>query len=537
MESMDLKESWPWTPPVTLLGKSCFAFLDQDERGELRSLIERPLAQRVVVQYAPLFAELAEKCLDEVIAGKFTKDKRRKTQSTPVVPIDDGYNSADWDDDTANSINGGELTAKIKWEAMRSYTFDLIDGPVLNINQWIENSEQSQGEPSKEGNRRNEPDAVDEQDDKELEPREKMLLWMDRMKRGLTVIKITFGPEWWHIWRCNEYGRALNARMHLEKIVQKHVAAVVETVPVHHERGHMYQDPATLAIPLLGVRDNMRRNKEGIMGGPTVKPNLAARPRTKSVPMVNQPTEDDGYDSSEYVEAFNIEQDLARPKYNLCAVQEDGKQLPRPSQAKESPSHKQFRTEIEAKTFKDEMDSVRARLQARIPAAPPQPDSKKPVMSVMERLLRQEDLDGNGLSQVVTTEISLLLWMMLDAGNAWTAMALNLLSTNSEARGLVQEEIDCLEMEYGRENLFTRTLLAKMPYLDALLYEAIRLCPAFLAGMKKTAETVELPDIGVQIPKNSNVIFCQPTDMNFDIHQAKGRKPEDLGKRYPCVEL
>ena len=79
--------------------------------------------------------------------------------------------------------------------------------------------------------------------------------------------------------------------------------------------------------------------------------------------------------------------------------------------------------------------------------------------------------------------------------------------------------------------------MSRMKYLDALLYEAIRLCPENLGGMKKTTQTVELPDAGVQIPKDTNIFFCQPTDMVFDIHKALGKKPENLGRQYPSVEL
>jgi cytochrome P450 len=647
MDAVELKEGWPWTPPVTLLGKSCFAFLQEEESEQMRQLIERPLGHRCVVQYAPLFAELAEKCLDEVIRGVFTKKSMKKPASTAtawgmdataVLRMDDGYHT-DFDDDT-NGSTGGEHVAKIKWEALRSYTFDLIDGPILNMNKWVKRTEQCQGQATREGDEQ-EPESGDKEENN-LEPREKMILWMDRMKSGLCVIKITFGPRWMHIWRCNEYGRALNARTHLEKIIQRHVAKLADRVPVKHARGHTYQDPTTRAIPLLGLRDNIMRSMEGILGGPELKPNLAPRSRTKSLNMVQDgcPDEND-CEFSEYVKAFHIEQDLARPKYEMSPPLAAARKGLNPLvQAPESPSRKAFRDEIEnrksplqptvpvppieqdlarpkcemsptlasarkclnplvqapespsRKSFRDEIENLKSPLQSRVQVPPieekdlarpkyetsptlvaarkclnplvqapespcrksfqdeianlksslrsivPAPVAKKEnieVISVLERLLRQQDLDGNGLSQVVTTDISILLWMMMDAGNAWTAMALNLLSTDTEARGLVQEEIDSLEMEHGQANLFTPWVLDKMQYLDALLYEAIRLCPAFLGGMKTTNVTVELP--GIQIPKNSDVIFCQPTDMKFNVHLARGRKPEDLGRRYPCLEL
>jgi hypothetical protein len=41
---------------------------------------------------------------------------------------------------------------------------------------------------------------------------ERMLFWMDRLKRAMCVIKMTFGAEWMYVWALNEYGRAVNGR-------------------------------------------------------------------------------------------------------------------------------------------------------------------------------------------------------------------------------------------------------------------------------------------------------------------------------------
>eukprot|EP00527_Entomoneis_sp_CCMP2396_P001794 CAMPEP_0198152200 /NCGR_PEP_ID=MMETSP1443-20131203/58842_1 /TAXON_ID=186043 /ORGANISM="Entomoneis sp., Strain CCMP2396" /LENGTH=295 /DNA_ID=CAMNT_0043818141 /DNA_START=129 /DNA_END=1016 /DNA_ORIENTATION=- len=159
-------------------------------------------------------------------------------------------------------------------------------------------------------------------------------------------------------------------------------------------------------------------------------------------------------------------------------------------------------------------------------------------MPVLERIMRQHDLDGNGISMAVATELSLLLWMVMDTGNAWTAMALSLLSTDKEACILVHEELDVLELAHGRGGeLYSPSVMNRMKYLDALIYEAIRLCPANLGGMKKTTETFEMKEAGVQIPKGTNIFFCSPTDIKFDIRGAIGKKPEHLGRRYPCVEM
>jgi hypothetical protein len=86
-------------------------------------------------------------------------------------------------------------------------------------------------------------------------------------------------------------------------------------------------------------------------------------------------------------------------------------------------------------------------------------------------------------------------------------------------------------------NLFHPTALGKMQYLDALIYEAIRLSPPFLGGLEVTTETVELEKDQIQIPKDSNVFVCQQPDHRFDIRQALGKRPEQLRHDYPSRDL
>jgi len=163
--------------------------------------------------------------------------------------------------------------------------------------------------------------------------------------------------------------------------------------------------------------------------------------------------------------------------------------------------------------------------------------SNKAKASILDHILSQHDINGAGLSNAVATELSILLYMIMDAGNAWTAMALNLLSLDHFALSQVQDEIDYLAGLYGKDKLFTPRVLGKMTNIDALLWEAIRLCPPFCGGMKVTTETVVLEEDGVQIPKNANVIFCQPTDRPFDLSEAMGKKPQDLTLLYPCINM
>jgi cytochrome P450 len=168
-----------------------------------------------------------------------------------------------------------------------------------------------------------------------------------------------------------------------------------------------------------------------------------------------------------------------------------------------------------------------------------QPSTTKPAKkspSILDQILRKSDCEGRGISTTGTTEISLLLWMMLDAGQGWTSMALSLLSKHKDACREVQAEIDLLEKTYGKDRLFTSFVLGKMEKIDNLIYEAMRFCPQFLGGMKVLNQTIELGD--VQIPKNSNVIFCSPHhDDSFTLDYSPRQRPEEMGMIYPSTEL
>eukprot|EP00934_Nitzschia_sp_Nitz4_P008783 Nitzschia sp. Nitz4//scaffold21_size171442//114551//115223//NITZ4_002177-RA/size171442-exonerate_est2genome-gene-0.189-mRNA-1//-1//CDS//3329542459//8773//frame0 len=69
----DLTEGWPYKQPATaLLGKTCPALLAEEDAICLRTMIRGPLSHASVLRQAPQFAEMAEKCLDEILASKFS---------------------------------------------------------------------------------------------------------------------------------------------------------------------------------------------------------------------------------------------------------------------------------------------------------------------------------------------------------------------------------------------------------------------------------------------------------------------------------
>jgi len=703
LESQEVKEAFPWTPPITLLGKSCFSFLNNDDANQLRALIQKPLNQKSVIQYASLFAEAAETCLDDVMAGVFLKKgelpkKQKNHDGGEDDSMADDYATDHEGDEHIDPYGNGLL--KLKWEALRSYTFDIVDGPLFGINKWNNRKEQSQGQSTKEAISSSHQFSASEQGRDQSEAkgakkgevpsRDVMLLWMERMKRGVDVIKLTFGPEWMYIWLMNEYGRALNARMYLQDVFTSHIGSVNELVPVSHKRGHTYRDPTTQPFPLLTLRTNYMRDKEGIFGdfGDAQNRPLPNRARCQSAPdamfhnLTSLSDSDDDQESTPqnshgphrvfsiirsresssntttsrgnadtsfgghhhhhiyqpssfhssglissassfyYVEPFHTEQDLARPRYEESPYFKQRKLLMADLDdlfTHESPSKRKFMEDIgilateggntkKASQLHTPSPVARCTLDRRSTEPPydfkkelslelkkagnPKPDFEQklssnsgsglravdedvagtnhsaptpdisqhskdkstisPVLitpqkvrkapssvpnSLLDRLMRQEDISGHGISQAVMCELSLLLWMMLDVGNAWTTMAFNLLASDSDALGCVQEELDQLAREFGRDELFSKACLSRMKYVDALLYEAIRLCPPFLGGLWTTTKTIEFKDIGVQLPKDSHIFFCQPTIGNFSIHNALGRKPEELGKAYPTVEL
>jgi cytochrome P450 len=568
MQSQTLKECFCWTPPVSLLGKSCLPFLNEHDKHILRQLIERPLGQRNIQLHAPVFREIAEATLLRIAQAdgsrtKSTFDQSKRGRKTQQHTDDnDSYDPA-CVSDQEEDLNQGLL--KVKWEALRSYTFDLVDGPVLGLNHWRTTTASSETLTL---------DATCTDQPKfdhgtSFPPRQVMINWMERMKLAVDTIKITFGPEWMYIWFLNEYGRGINARDHMTKVFTKVVNQKSESVlNVEHQQGHSYHDPTAQIIPLLALRTNYKRGAEGIFGNMAMQPakklrEVTNRARAQSAPvdlnasLLPESECDEGCEYSTngiggYVAPFWTEQDLARPRSLKKTVDEEN-QVPSaelPSLAV-SPLRRPLYSESGVASADDLRTPQRSpsstsglvspllepRASPRVAPLPSFPRATKDRVSVLDRLLREQDMDGNGVSRAVMSELCITLWMMMDIGNAWTAMALHLVSFSHAACSLVQREIDLLEAEFGYDALFTPSVLHRMQYLDSLLYEAIRLCPPFLGGLKKTTKTIEFEDAGVQLPKDSYVFFCQPTDVDFDIFNSFGKKPQDLGRQYPSPDL
>ncbi len=143
-----------------------------------------------------------------------------------------------------------------------------------------------------------------------------------------------------------------------------------------------------------------------------------------------------------------------------------------------------------------------------------------------------------GLSNVALAELSMLLWFVLDAGSAWTSMALHLLELDSKIFDVIREEVLQLDLESETSELYSETSLSQMYLLNALIYEAIRLSPPFCGAMWQLSKTVSLKgNDRVQVPKTSHVLLANASEEPFDLYKALGKNPFELGKEYPNPKL
>lgn len=504
----DLTEGWPYiTPPVALLGKTCPAILEDEEAACLRLMISGPLSHASVVKQAPQFAELAQKCLDDIMAGQFNRgDRHTQTQLNNIDKSQQHSDRIKAEDDLMNtsdstSSDGGEKAHKIRLDALRSYTLDLMHGPVLNLDrddrdvssitasQHQSVSASTLAEDTEKTVRFQ--DKENEKDDSKgkLPSQDMLLLWMDRLKDGLCAVKFTYGPDWMQMWRLNPYGRALNARKKLESMLIAHVEECERHIPVHHEKGRVTRDPFTSALPLWRMTGNyFTRSEHPVMGYRKSKFVNSNRNRTMS--------ENDIVPEMKEMDNSSVNKVSSKPRHR----------------AQSEPDF--IDVEYSRSTFNPK---------------------RKVVHSVLDQILHSADYEGRGITRVATTEITLLIWMMMDAGQAWTSMALHLLSRHEDACYEVQTEIDRLASKY-KDRLFTSFVLAKMEKLDNLIFEAMRFCPAFMGGLKTVNETIEID--GVQVPKYSTVLLSNiHDDESFTINYDPPKKPEEMGIHYPSVDL
>lgn len=557
MDCGALKEDWAWSPPVGLLGNKCLALIEGDAADFMYDIIEEPLSHRRVQVLAPEFARITEHFMDDLVDGRFKsrREKQRENRmemSHSMEAPSSESESASGDEEaqlesrsTGDSVDG-IIGHKIKFDALRSLSLDLLDGPILRMDRW-----QSVDSSSKEDL---ESDAEENNEKKPL-GRRTMMIWMDRLKRSMCAIKMTFGTEWMYVWLLNHYGRAVNGRMHIERVISDHVNSCSKSLSIEREVGYTFKDPFATKFPIKTMAENYFYQHETATGKP-IPPDFI-RQRTLSEPNLScsfhliDPSKQRKstrkiaskqfavtFESQPVVQktlslqpASDADERISMPRPPLPIMRSEadlGDQPPLRGRASTCPGEI-FTPPGSPVSQKTEGTAEESMKEEKIEGTS--------TPSILDTLLQRVDEGGNGLTCAAITDTSILLWMMMDAGNAWTAMALNLLSLDQGACIRVHQELDELASLNGRQNLFTPKVMDEMIVLDGLIYEAIRLCPPFLGGMKKASQTFELSDVGLQIPKNTHLIFCQPTEESFNLGAAIGKKPHELGLAYPSPEL
>ena len=156
--------------------------------------------------------------------------------------------------------------------------------------------------------------------------------------------------------------------------------------------------------------------------------------------------------------------------------------------------------------------------------------TKSGQSSLLETLLVNNN-DRSIPQDETIKDITRMLWLALDIGNAWTQMALLLLSRDPKIYAEIRNEIDDLE-SHGTDIMFEDHIFSRLVHLDAIVFEAIRLCPQFCGGLWKVNSTVEMENDEVQIPSASRIIVNAEEDP-FDVTDAIGKLPQYLGESYP----
>lgn len=186
LDSVGLQEGWAWSPPKVLLGSSCLPLLDESEAELMVSLIRRPLSYDSVVRFAPDFAVAAEKFVDDLLSGESKKEYNKKeSHDSDSDEFTVGDEEMGWKSKTKSH--------KIKYDMLRSFTLDLINGPVLNLDMWKNKGERETREPTEEAEGQAEPKNAKTNSKKKKEPpsRNMMVLWMERVEDALLAIKMT----------------------------------------------------------------------------------------------------------------------------------------------------------------------------------------------------------------------------------------------------------------------------------------------------------------------------------------------------------
>ncbi|MCU0496770.1 MAG: cytochrome P450 [Anaerolineae bacterium] len=156
------------------------------------------------------------------------------------------------------------------------------------------------------------------------------------------------------------------------------------------------------------------------------------------------------------------------------------------------------------KARKDFMNYLRPFVQKRR-------ESGQHKADVLGTLLAARDSEGNGLSdETIVEEIHLLLFAGHDTTVTSNTNILLHLAQNPHALQCARDEQNALAPD---DRVFNLDTLKKMPYLDAVIHESMRLIPPIAGMFRITIQDVEFN--GYRIPKGT-VILLNPARTHRD---------------------
>eukprot|EP00538_Stauroneis_constricta_P013039 CAMPEP_0119561644 /NCGR_PEP_ID=MMETSP1352-20130426/18256_1 /TAXON_ID=265584 /ORGANISM="Stauroneis constricta, Strain CCMP1120" /LENGTH=612 /DNA_ID=CAMNT_0007609891 /DNA_START=274 /DNA_END=2112 /DNA_ORIENTATION=- len=449
----NLKQGWAWNEPKPLLGDHCFHFLDHDAETDLRNALAGPLSARNIQRFAPAFEAAAARCLNDI--SNFNDTRLASAAAVAVAKPSTKRRPSLRKSLSRHFSNDSIVTEdenkpiKLRFDALRSYAFDLIDGPILGLHMYSSQQQQQQQEQFE--------DEYDDDDSSNTKTttttkRNMMLLWMSRIKYGLSHIQIYLGANWMQMWRLSAYERAINARTHIHQIISSHVSGVYDCGGGGgHHHCHDEQQPPPIPPPTPITQRRRTRSFSEIDNNDTL--------RVRLLSSMNHAT---ATTTTKRRQRAYTEPTLSRHHHDI--------------------------------------HEKRSKTTSSIPQS----------SSLLQQIIQQQN--DEIITKPIAIDISILLWFVLDIGQSWTYMAIHILS-------LLQED--------------PKIFLQSQKHMNALIYEAIRLCPNFLGGLYVTQSTMELNNI--QIPKDTNIVLCSKNEINFYDALYHNKSPDDIV--FPSVAL
>lgn len=248
----EIVPSWPYfRPPRDLLGQSCcICFIkDDEEKSRMMAVIKEILCQENIIRFASDFSVFADSYVEHFLCRTSTSARVCDNRILNRVKIALGLSPRRESQDL-QSCTGDRL--------LKSYTLELVNGPLFGLHRYFKNNEMSQ-EPLP-------PSSTDLCDSslpefaglKEIPRDENMdrpsrkleLSWLHSFQKGILSFKL-------HLWLLNEYGRAMHARRYIVDEVLKNVVSEERKKYTDKEGVRRYQGNEVVSRRDWGLFDSI----------------------------------------------------------------------------------------------------------------------------------------------------------------------------------------------------------------------------------------------------------------------------------------